>query len=350
MQNALVIPEKGAQFTLATRPIPTPGPREVLVKVRAVALNPVDWWNQKRSYLINEFPAVIGWDIAGEVIALGEGVSRYVVGDKVIGQGLPYPDYGGFQEYALLGEDFSAKVPAITTYEQASTIPSALAAAFVMLYAPVPRGLGLQPVIPSGQGAYANQPILILGGASSVGQYTIQLAKASGFSPIITTASLKHTEKLKALGATHIIDRNIPINTIRPQISEIIGIALGASADTNDGLLSYIFDTVSVQETQTAAYDLLAPGGTLALVLPPLVQSSPEKRVTGSMATPLVPEAREDLKVLYASITTLVENGTIEPSKVEVLPGGLAGIADGVKRLEEYKVSGVKLVAQPSTQ
>jgi NADPH:quinone reductase-like Zn-dependent oxidoreductase len=83
MQNAITIPEKFGQFTSATRPIPTPGPRELLIKVQAVALNPIDWKNRKYSFLLDQYPAVVGWDTAGDVIAVGEGVTRFSIGDRV---------------------------------------------------------------------------------------------------------------------------------------------------------------------------------------------------------------------------------------------------------------------------
>ncbi|TFK63901.1 NAD(P)-binding protein, partial [Pluteus cervinus] len=96
------------------------------------------------------------------------------------------------------------KVPENVSYDQASTVPLAAATAYIGLY----KGLGLAPLTTTGIGAYSNTPIVIIGGSSSVGQYGLQFAKASGFSPIITTASLKHAEYLKSIGATHVINRN----------------------------------------------------------------------------------------------------------------------------------------------
>lgn len=130
----------------------------------------------------------------------------------------------------------------------------------------------IPPFETAGLGKYANQPIIIMGGACSLGQYgiinfssvnfhtdifrpAIQLAKLSGFSPIITTASLKNKELLLSLGATHVLDRELPVAALKEQVR-----------DTTGAPLTYIFDAVSLKETQQVAYDLLTPGGTLAVV------------------------------------------------------------------------------------
>lgn len=88
----------------------------------------------------------------------------------------------------------------------------------------------------------------------------IQLANLSGFSPIITTASLHNRDLLLSLGATHVIDRKLPNVALIKRVRELVAVPL-----------TYIFDTVSLKETQQAAYALLAPGGTLAVVNRPQV-------------------------------------------------------------------------------
>ena len=121
-------------------------------------------------------------------------------------------------------------------------MPLAFATAYVGLYNSNPSCIGLVlPVIPEGRGKYAGNRIVIFGGSSSVGQngkllryvffgkdfsfdinyLAVQLAKLSGFLPIITTASLKHAESLKCLGATHVIDRNICYSALASEIASI---------------------------------------------------------------------------------------------------------------------------------
>ncbi|KAJ3558338.1 hypothetical protein NP233_g11526 [Leucocoprinus birnbaumii] len=337
MQNALVIKEKLAEFTLEKRPIPKAGAGEVLVKNRAASLNPVDWKVQKYGFLYTEFPAVLGCDVAGDVAAVGEGVTKYSVGDRIFGPCLPHPDYSAYQEYCKVKVAWSAKIPDSITYEQASTIPAVLVATYQGLYSGAPYGMGFTPLVPDGRNKETGKAILVIGGGSSVGQSVIQLAKASGFSPIITTASLKHTEKLKELGATHIIDRYIPLPTIRPKLNEILGSGI-----------KYIFDAISDSDTQQGAFELLAPGGHLELVLPPSVPvDSAEKRVTMTYGTAESPHNSAAIEALFNRIGSLIEEGILKPCKVEVVPGGLGAIVKSLKRLENNEVSGFKLVIRP---
>ncbi|KAF9444858.1 GroES-like protein [Macrolepiota fuliginosa MF-IS2] len=349
-QNALLITEKYGNFVRGTRPVPQVGPGEILVRVKAAALNPADWKIQKYGFIVNEYPAVLGGDIAGDVIEIGEGVSRFSVGDRVFGPCLFRADYSAFQEFCKLKEGLAAKVPESLSYEQASTFPIAILAAWFGLYNAPPYGMGLTP-LPSGTGKYTGQPILVIGGSSSVGQFAIQLAKAAGFSPIITTASPKHTDMLKSLGATHIIDRNTPPTNIRTELAKIIGPAGKVNDPSSSGVIHYIFDSISEKETQTAAYDLLTPGGKLALVLPSFVPAdsqTPDKHISSTNGMPDAPHNVGLLGALYSGITAMIENGTLTPNKVEVIPGGLDGIVEGLKRLENNQVSGVKLVVRIS--
>ena len=82
-QKALLLEAKFGKFIVGTRPVPKPGPGEVLVKVKAAALNPVDWKAHKNGRFLETFPAVLGTDIAGDVEELGEGVIDFQKGDRM---------------------------------------------------------------------------------------------------------------------------------------------------------------------------------------------------------------------------------------------------------------------------
>ncbi|KXN86457.1 Zinc-type alcohol dehydrogenase-like protein C2E1P3.01 [Leucoagaricus sp. SymC.cos] len=349
-QTALFLPSKNGEYSLGTRPIPQPSQGELLVKVKAAALNPEDWKIQKYGWPFEEYPTVAGIDISGEVVALGPGITRFTVGDQVFGQGMYSPDYAGFQEYSVMKEDFTAKVPQSLSYEEASTFPVALSAAYLLFFNEAPHGMGLKPLDSSRRKKhYEGEPILVIGhgGSSSVGQYVIQLAKAAGFSPIITTASQRHTEKLKALGATHIIERTIPLTSIRSHLAEILNTSTAATG----GLFGYIYDAISEKETQLAAYDLLRPSGKLAIVLPSIIETKSEDRhIVWTMGAPNIPHNTAGAKELFSLVTSMIENGVLMPTEIEILPGGLGGIVDGLKILEAGKVSGKKLVVRPEEQ
>ncbi len=81
--KALVVLEKGGEYVVRDIPTPKPGPGELLVDVKATALNPVDWKVHDHGYFISEWPAILGSDAAGVVKEIGEGVTGFAVGDRV---------------------------------------------------------------------------------------------------------------------------------------------------------------------------------------------------------------------------------------------------------------------------
>jgi NADPH:quinone reductase-like Zn-dependent oxidoreductase len=82
-QKSLFLLEKQGKYAVSDAEIPSPGPRELLIEVKAVGLNPVDWKVQTIGYIIDDYPAVLGSDAAGVVKAVGEGVTGFAVGDNV---------------------------------------------------------------------------------------------------------------------------------------------------------------------------------------------------------------------------------------------------------------------------
>jgi NADPH:quinone reductase-like Zn-dependent oxidoreductase len=102
----------------------------------------------------------------------------------------------------------------------------------------------------------------------------IQLAKLSGLSPIITTASLKHTDLLKSLGATNVIDRNASLSDEVRKIT--------------DQPITIVYDSISSAETQQAGLNVLAPRGTIAVITPPTIKSDEKEilRIMGHLSTP----------------------------------------------------------------
>ena len=138
----------------------------------------------------------------------------------------------------------------------------------------------------------------------------IQIAKLSGYSPIITTASLHNEALLKSLGTTAVLDRKLPASTI---ISEVQKLAGGKPVE-------YVFDAISLAETQLLAYDALAPGGALvqtrALSLDPGVQAKIErdggsKKVVGPFASLQVPGNKALGVELYKRLTEWLETGVV---------------------------------------
>lgn len=113
------------------------------------------------------------------------------------------------------------------------------------------------------------------------------------------TSSLKHSDYLKSLGATHIIDRNLPL---APEVKKI----------TTDPI-THIYDTVSTKETQQPAHDLLAAGGKLGILLPSEVSNPDEGKVLFIFGSP-TPQNRDILEVLWKRLPGLIEEGVIRVS------------------------------------
>ncbi|KZP26163.1 medium-chain dehydrogenase/reductase like protein, partial [Athelia psychrophila] len=339
-QKALILPAALSDFIIASHPIPFPGPGDVLVRNEAVALNPADRHLQKspmgEKYLT--FPTVIGMDFAGVVVKVGDGVTSLQEGDRVVASGYFETERAAFQEYTLAAAKYASKLPTNISFDEAASIPLTMMTAAVGFYQKGAMGAGLRaPWEENGRGHYKGIPILITGGASSVGCFAIQLAKLSGFSPIYTTASPKHTAYLQSLGATHVIDRNEPLDT-------------AAAALSGGEKFTVIMDVVTVADTLCATPHLLAQGGTLVLFRQGVeVQGAlPEGAVTKfPWGSPFHPDNAAVGEGLHASLGKLLEDGDIKPNNIEVLPGGLAGIDGGLQRLAAKTVSGLKLVARP---
>ncbi|KXN81280.1 hypothetical protein AN958_05328 [Leucoagaricus sp. SymC.cos] len=336
-QKALFLESKQGNFVVADNDVPSPSAGEILVKVKASGLNPIDWKVQKFGVFVENYPIVLGVDVAGDVVAVGEGVTGFSEGDRVVAQSVFSNTGGGFQQYTLAVQTHTSKLPVNISYDQAATFPSALAAAYLSLYNQKSHGLGFtSPIDPSGRGKYSGTPLIIFGGATTVGQYAIQLAKLSGFSPIIVTSSLKHETRLKEYGAGKVISRDVDLDTLRNEIS-----------NTTSLPIKYIFDAVSAPQTQQMAHDILASGGYLQLVQAPQATFSPDKNVKATRGIRFFPENLEAFKTLYSGLYELLANGHLKPCPVEVQPGGLAGIPGGLERLEKNQVSGFKLIVRP---
>ncbi|KAI0046058.1 GroES-like protein [Auriscalpium vulgare] len=352
-QQAFILPAKFANFYVGPRPVPQPGPGFVLVKIESAALNPVDNFIQKAGYFVEEFPGVTGNDAAGTVEEVGEGVTNVKKGDRVVYQGWwNHADRGTLQQYGLAdaAEFGIAKIPGNISFDEAATIPLGLATAVVGLYGeredPMTMGRGgrtglIPPWDAAGRGAYSG-PALVTGGASSVGQFAIQLLKLSGYSPIITTASAHNEAYCKAAGATHVIDyRKVSYPELPAAVAQI-----------TSAPVSIVYDAISLEDSQKASWQILAPNGNVIVTLPPVVgktgaDAEDGKRLVYTFGAVHDPTNREVGRAMYRALPGLLAEGLLKPNAVEVLPDGLAGVQGGLDRMANGKVSGVKLIAHP---
>ncbi|KAH9847269.1 GroES-like protein [Lenzites betulinus] len=349
-QKALILPAPGETYVVKEFSIPRPGPADILVKIYAAGLNPLDWKITLPSpvfaSMVPGYPFITGADGAGVVVEVGASVTGFQIGDRVLFLGSrAATERATFQQFCAIPSHFAAKIPEDISFEAAATVPVNLISAALGFYNQRSKAesLALKPLwSEGGKLAYAGQPILILGGASSIGQYAIQLAKASGFNPIITTASSHNAALLNSLGATHVLDRTLTNEETLVQLPKL----------TEGKPLQFAFDGVSLPETQTLAYRGLAPGGRLVILLPdaiPLASKEPDsgKHVAFLRGSAYLPQTWETGAEIFRELTTWLTLGTIKANAVDVVPGGLAGIPSGLERLKDGQISAKKLVVLP---
>ena len=209
--TALWLNAKRADFTVAPAPYAAPRAGEILLRVHAVAVNPMDRLVRTIGGLVTpwlEYPFIAGSDVAGVVAAVGEGVTRFAVGERVLGfaagadKGHRAAE-GAFQHYAILPAHMAAPLPERLSFAQGSVLPLALSTAATGLFEADCLALGHPSATPQAKG----QTLLIWGGSTSVGSNAIQLAVAAGYD-VITTASPRNFDYVTRLGARQAFDYN----------------------------------------------------------------------------------------------------------------------------------------------
>lgn len=196
LMRAALLREFGpaSNLTIEKIPVPLPATGQLLIKVRAAGINPVDFKTRTGKGLPArelELPAILGWDIAGEVVSLGEGVSRFNRNERVFGMS-NFPHSGNaYAEYALVQEDEFALIPSSVSNEVAAATPLAALTAWEALF---------------DQGSLAaGQKILIHAAAGGVGHIALQLAKWKG-AYVIGTASQQNHAFIHELGVDQALD------------------------------------------------------------------------------------------------------------------------------------------------
>ncbi len=172
---------------------PTPGPRDILVRVCAAAVNPVDWKVRsggQRNIIRLQFPWILGLDVSGVVEAVGAEVTRFRVGDEVWSS----PTHrrpGSYAEFMCIAEDEAAKKPKNLSHDEAASIPLVGLTAY-------------QCVVEKGRLA-RGQTLLVHAGSGGVGAFAIQLGKHLG-AHVVTTCSGKNADFVRELGAERVVD------------------------------------------------------------------------------------------------------------------------------------------------
>jgi NADPH:quinone reductase-like Zn-dependent oxidoreductase len=259
------------------RPVPQAG--EVLVRVYAAGVNPIDWKIRKgvfKDVRPVSLPFTPGSELAGTVELLGPGVTAFEIGQAVYGQGAK----GAYADYAVISADSLAPKPHNTNFDQAASVPVGARTAWLALF--------------SLADLQARQQVLVHGAAGGVGNYAVQLARWKG-AHVIGTASFSNLEFVRALGAEVVIDyHTTPFEQVAHEVDVVV--------DPIGG------------ETQDRSWSLIKPGGMLIAVGHPPAEDMAAQHGVRTASTILeqrVPPrlSREPLQ----EISDLIESGLLLP-------------------------------------
>ncbi|KAL5118643.1 hypothetical protein ACEQ8H_003494 [Pleosporales sp. CAS-2024a] len=308
----------------------------ILVKTKAVALNPTDWKNIDRACSPG---SIAGCDYAGVVEEVGKGVTRYKVGDRVCGfvrGGDPYDkENGAFAEHVKAKEGINLKFSEHVSFEEAATLGVGLSTVAQALY----QELGL-PFPPNK--VQEPTPLLIYGASTATGTLAVQFAKLSGCE-VFATASPHNFDLLRKLGADHVFDyREAHVGaTIRKAAKDKISLVLDCVGEGSS--------------TEICLAAIGSNGGHLTALLPPpkTISRTNVKAVwtlaytcLGAKYSDRFPESQTDYEFgarFWKASEELVNSGKIRAHPVEVR-SGLENVTRGLQDLKDGKVSGVKLV------
>jgi NADPH:quinone reductase len=237
-------------------PRPSPGPRDLLVEVRAVSVNPVDTKVRRRAGAEPGGWKVLGWDASGVVVEVGAEVSRFRPGDEVFYAGdLNRP--GTNAEFHLVDARIAGRKPASLDFAQAAALPLTAITAWETLF----DRLDIRKAVPGAAAA-----VVVIGGAGGVGSIAIQLIRQLTELTVVATASRPETVAwVRDLGAHHVLDHSMPL------AAEVAALGLGAPA--------FVFSTTATDRHIAAIAECIAPQGRWALIDDPgVVDIAPFKR------------------------------------------------------------------------
>ena len=225
-------------------PAPSAAGRDLLVEVKAISVNPVDYKMRSPKDQVETTPRILGWDVAGVVKAIGSDVTLFKPGDAVYYAGARLRQ-GGNSELHLVDERIVGRKPSTLSFAEAAALPLTTLTAW--------EGLFERMAISSG-GAHAGRTLLIIGGAGGVGSIAIQLAKRLARLTVIATASRPESEKwVRELGADQVVDHSKPL---APQLA-----ALGTPE------VDFVFCLSGIEPYVAAFPAIVAPQGKICAIV-----------------------------------------------------------------------------------
>lgn len=312
---AAVSERYGPPEVMAVReiPDPSPGAGRVRVRVRASSLNPLDVKLREgalRPFLRLRFPAILGFDLAGEVETLGPGVQRLAVGDRVYGR-VDSTTGGAHAQRVVVRADVLDQIPARLSFEQAAALPLVGMTAL--------QGLRNLARVRGGH------EVLVVGAAGGVGAHAVQIARALG-ATVSAVAAANSADLARGLGAVRVFDRG------------------SGELDTHEGKFDVVFDTVYRQPYSYWERLLRADGVYVTTGFSPALAL---RRLFGRLSSrrrALWIISRAD-GALMRTLSALVTEGKLVPVVDSTWP--LPRIADAYRKLEEGHLRGKVVLTVP---
>ncbi len=306
---------------------PTPTGHDLLVKIKAIAVNPVDYKIRTGSSkdTVMETPRILGWDAVGEVVSVGEKVTLFKVGDEVIYAGeITKP--GTNAEYQLVDERITGKKPKKASLAEAAVLPLTALTAWEALF----KRIKLQP----GEGK--GKSVLIIAGAGGVGSIAIQLAKKVAGLKVIATASRPESiEWCKQLGADHVVNHHNLVEEVKEIVTDV----------------DYILDFADTYGHWDSMVELIKPQGHICTIVgssgkPLQVDALQSKSVTLSyelMYTRSIYQTEDMIEQhhILNKIADLIDSGEIKSTLNTTLKGfTVENLKNAHKQLETGKTIG----------
>lgn len=261
---------KSRPFAIESAPMTSPKPHQIVIKTRAIGINPADAAVQNAGlvYAADAHPVILGFDIAGEVHAVGDQVTRFKERDRVcafsidmgsLGEVESKLAHGAFQLYCVANEELAARLPENVEFSEAAVFPSCLSTAAWALFTKGTMALDLPPV--EGRANSNGKVIIVWGGSSVVGSCAIQMAHLAGYTVIATSSELNF-EHCRSLGAEAVFDYKSP--TV---VDDIVAACRATGKECAGAFVAYYNDDSTIACSQIVSQ--LGGNKVVGTVVPP---------------------------------------------------------------------------------
>lgn len=335
---AAIIPAAKAPLEIRDVEKYSPGPDEILIKNKVIALNPIEFKIAKLGMLPLQYPAILGSTFGGTVEAIGSHVKNFQIGETVVAtrdSATRGNQYGAYQRYVVVKDIVASKVPANVD----AAIPASLITNLTSVVGLFSGRLGLDKPSLDGSSPGKNQKILIYGGSSSFGSLAVQYLSQAGYT-VITTTSPKHRDFVNKLGAAAVIDHMLESATL---VDRLVA----------EGPYSVVADVIALPNTVPVTARVVAAqgGGKLYTTQPafgPETLPDGVTRVFESWPDALFEENNLALLkwIMETYLPQGLSKGSLTPLPTEKVEGGLKQINGAFDRLQRG-TGGVRLVVDP---